>query len=289
MKGRPGIGRIGLSRMMLLLCLTALSSVPLVIEPSRAASIATRIPCGLCEEADRFVRLQTWLEESSPQHVVRYSHPVRLDPEDWTRLLRRIRVQSRTEGFLFGTTKGSIIEAFTDEEIQFLAMALNKAFAEARPEEVVVFGLARARTAELTEITTGSWFVTGDTLHLVLPNYRTAVTLPGIRALLWREPLRTQPGLHYELVPGDYQAVEQDKGEAHSLFESSQPSQVDIQYRAIMRAGIPAGTSSAAPTLPPGSANTLEERLARVKRLWEAGMITEEEYRVKKQELLDRL
>jgi len=239
----------------------------------------------MCEEHDRFVRLQVGVDQASEHKRAHYSHPLLLDPVDWAQLLQRIRVQSRSEGFLFGSTKGPIVEAFTDEEIQFFSTALSKAFAEARAEEVVVFGIARSRTPEFTEITTGSWFVTENSLHLVLANYRTAVTLPGIRTLLWAEPLRSQPGLLYELVPGEYQTLVHTKGEGPTLFSSSQPSQVVIQYQSILRPESPTVSSSALPTLQPGS---LEERLERLKRLWEQDLITEEEYRAKKKQLLDR-
>ncbi|MBK9995766.1 MAG: SHOCT domain-containing protein [Nitrospira sp.] len=46
---------------------------------------------------------------------------------------------------------------------------------------------------------------------------------------------------------------------------------------------VPEGT----PTVP--SASSLEERLAVLKRLHDQGLITGEEYRLKKQQLLDRL
>ncbi|MGA6828890.1 SHOCT domain-containing protein [Nitrospira sp. NS4] len=240
----------------------------------------------MCEEHNRFVRLQVDVGQTPEQKGAHYSHPLLLDSVAWARLLQGIRVQSRSEGFLFGSTTGPIVEAFTAEDIQFFSIALSKAFAEARPEEAVVFGIARSRTPELTEITTGSWFVTENSLHLVLANYRTAVTLPGIRALLWEEPLRRQPGLRYELVPGEYQTLVHTKGEGPILFSSSQPSQVVIQYRSIVRPEPPTVSSSPRPTLQPGP---VEERLERLKRLWEQGLVTEEEYAAKKKELLDRL
>ncbi len=262
-----------------------------------ATGIPTRIPCGTCEESDRFVRLQVRPVETALQDAVRFSHPVHLDPEDWAVLLRRIRVQSRPEGFLFGSTKGPVTEAFTADEIQFLSRSLSKAFAEARSEEVIVFGLARPRTPEVTEITTGSWFAEGAVLHLVMANHRTAVTLPGIRTLLWEDPLRTQTGLLYEFVPGEHQRLVRGKDE--NLFGSPRPSEVALEYRAILLQGLdspPAvqmapstGSSSSLSALPPEPPLSLEERLRRLKRLREQGLITEEEYGAKKKELLDRL
>lgn len=258
----------------------------LIVACSLGAESASRVACGRCEEPDRFVRLQARSTEALLPDAASASHRAHLGPDEWTQLLKLIRVQSRPEGLLFGRTKGPVIEAFTSDEITFLSTSLTKAFAEARPEEVVVFGLAHPRTPEFTEITTGSWFIKDDALHLILANYRTAVTLPGIRSLLWEEPLRRQPGLLYELVPGEYQTLAPSKDGDTSLFGSSQPSEVAILYQSILQPDTPSKPSSVTSTRPPDG---LEKRLEQLKRLWEQGLITEEEYRAKKQEFLDRL
>lgn len=261
----------------------------LAIACNLGAAPAGRAVCGLCEEPDRFVRLQPRQSDIPAQHAASFSHPLSLNQDDLLPLLRRIHVQSRQEGFFFGSTKGPVIEAFTAEDAQFLSTSLAKAFAAAQSEEVVVFGLAHPRGSGLSEITTGCWFIEGGALHLILANYRTAVTLPGIRSLLWEEPLRRQPGLVYELVPGEYQSLVQGKDEHNSLFGSSRASQIAIQYRPIAEMDSPPGTVSGIPTLLPEPRRALEERLEQLNRLRERGLITQEEYSAKKKELLDRL
>ena len=283
------VERLRRARVPLALCLAVMSSTLMGAASCLAASLPSRSPCGMCEEQDRFVRLQSRPAEAPSQpHAVNYAHPVRFTPEDWARVLKQIRVQSLTEGWLFGTTKGPVIDAFTAEEIQFLSPTLSKAFAEARPDEVVVFGLVHSRMPALLEITTGSWFVNGDAIQLVLVNYRTAVALPGIRALLWEEPLRRQPGLRYELVPGAYQALVQSKDEENSLFEPARPSQMAIQYRVTVNRESPSGSFSSVAPLSAEPSRSLEDRLERLKQFWERGLITEEEYRMKRKELIDR-
>lgn len=261
---------------------TAIGLMLLWSSAGLAASDRTRIACGMCEEPDRFVRYQTNTTEKLTEGATIFSHPVTLSPEDWARLLYRIHVQSQLDTVLFGQTKGPVVAAFTDEQIQFLSPALSRAFASARPDEMIVFGLAAPRTTELTEITTGGWFVAGDVLHLILANYRTAVGLPGVRTLLWDDPLKTQPGLRYDLVPGDDQAPVPHKASLNP-FGAPPPSQIAIQYRSIIQTD----RASSIPLASPDS--LLEERLARLKRLREEGLITEEDYIAKKKELLDRL
>lgn len=255
-------------------------------EPGEAASPPSRIPCGTCEEANRFVRLQVPPAEPPPQKSGGYDHPLQLGPEDWVLLLRRIHVQSRQEDFLFGSRVGPVLEAFSPDEIEFLGRNLSKAFGEAHPDETIVFGFARERAPELIEITTGSWFLKDDSLYLLLANYRTAVTLPGIRRMLWEEPLRIQPGLSYDLVPGDHQTLVQSTAGRGTPFGSPQPSQIAIQYRFIVQSADHAGSTSVDPT---PAADQLEQQLQRLKRLREQGLITEEDFNAKKKALLDRL
>lgn len=269
--------------------LATLLSGPVYVRESVATQVTVRPACGTCEESDRFVRLQVHPAGMLSQSQEQFTHPVQIGPDDWARILRRIRVQPRLEGFLVGSGKGLITDVFTAEDIQFLSTTLSKAFAEAGSEEVIVFNLSRPRTPDLTEITTGSWFIQGDVLYLVLANYQAAVTLPGIRKLLWDEPLRIQAGVIYDLVPGEHQTVVTGKDHSLDPFDQPRANQIAIQYRSIVRPDRPASASTVTPASGPESHPTLEERLERLKRLREQGLITEEEFAAKKKDLLDRL
>lgn len=254
--------------------------------PSETASLPSRIPCGTCEGENRIVQLQGPSVEARPQHSTGYNHPVHLEQNDWTRLLRRIRVQRLQDDFLFGSRKGPIIEAFSADEIEFLAINMSKAFADSGTDETIVFGFVREHGPELSDITTGSWLTTADSLHLILANYRTAVTLPGIRQMLWNEPFYTQGGLTDILVPGEHQTLEGTTSRHTTFFSSPQANQIAIQYRFILATLIPPSSSTVTPTLPP---DRLEQQLQQLRRFREQGLITEEDYTEKKQFLLDRL
>jgi len=109
-------------------------------------------------------------------------------------LLGTLRIQRQAEGLLFRDPPGPVLPALTPEDISYLSVALSKAFAQAQPHEMVVFGLSHLNAYQMTELTTGGWFVDGPSMHVVLPNYRQVVTMPGTRWLLWEHPLRPDAG-----------------------------------------------------------------------------------------------
>lgn len=260
-----------------------------------AAAPATRIACGQCEEADRFVRLQASTADGRPGSSQRFTHPFALSPEDWRSILTTLRVQRQAEGLLLPIPQGPVIPAFTEEDITYLSVTLSKAFVQAQPGEWVVFGLSRATSQGLTELTTGGWYLEGPSLHIVLANYRKVVTMPGIRQLLWERPLRSDAGPSYDLVPANHQAIVPDPGA--SLLANA-PSELTIAYQALLL-GEPGTTSvsqepsavTSSPERSPRAGSpsvSIEERLHVLQRLHAQGLITEEEYRAKKQQLLDQ-
>lgn len=256
-----------------------------------AETTGSRIICGLCEEADRFVRLQDQSEVRRSTDPRQFTHPLVLSPAEWTTILTGLRVQRQAEGLLLRDPPGPVIPAFTAEEIEYLSTTLSKAFAQAQPHEWVVFGLARPNAYRMTEVTTGGWFVEGPSLHLVLANYRKAVTMPSIRQLLWERPLRRDAGPDYDLVAGRHQVIVRDSSVLTNLF-SSAPSELSMTYQAVLLSEpveaiapqeLPASSSDRAP----GPAS-IEDRLRVLQRLHTQGLITEEEYRTKKQQILER-
>lgn len=260
-----------------------------------AAAPATRIACGQCEEADRFVRLQAVTADGHAGNSQRFTHPFTLSPEDWRSILTALHVQRQAEGLLLPIPQGPVMPAFTEEDITYLSVTLSKAFAQAQPGEWVVFGLSRATSQGLTELTTGGWYLEGPSLHIVLANYRKVVTMPGTRQLLWERPLRSDAGPSYDLVPDNHQAIVPDPGA--SLLANA-PSELTIAYQALLL-GEPGTTpvsreTSAMTPSPERSPRVvtpsmpIEERLHVLQRLHTQGLITEEEYRAKKQQLLDQ-
>ncbi len=70
--------------------------------------------------------------------------------EQWKPILRSIHVQKRDQGvFFFSAPNGPTLPAFTPGEVDYLSETLTRAFAQAQPSEVVVFGLTSPKTQEI--------------------------------------------------------------------------------------------------------------------------------------------
>ena len=258
----------------------------------------TRVACGACEDPDQFVRLQTDPASHSSHGHGRFSHPFTLSPEDWKSILSSVRVQTTKSVFLFFSKKEPDMPAFRKDQVEFLSSTLSKAFAEAQPDERVVFGLTERESPDIMKMTTGGWFVEGADLHLVVANYQFAVTMSSIRDLLTKNPLRPNTGRTFELAAGQHQTLVQDSRAGRSVLDPN-PVELSIAYKPLLLAVAESATavqetkiskpSSAKPQEFAPSSLKLEERLDRLKRLRESGLITEEEYREKRKQLLEQL
>jgi hypothetical protein len=245
------------------------------------------------EEQERFVRLDTRADDPRPEGAVRFAHPILLSSAEWARILAGIRIQHRKDSVIFTRALEPPTEAFAPDEIVYLGRTLSETFAKARPDEWVVFGMSRVLPSGLNEITTGGWFAEGTRLHLLLANYRHSVTRAAVRERLWKEPLRALAAPFYDVVQDERQTVVKGTGLLSALSSGSGP-EIVIEYLplpatppAAIRQPVPA-VEKALPAPEAGRlpAAAVEDRLRTLKRLREQGLITDEEYREKKKEVL---
>ena len=256
---------------------------------AQACADVTPVPLSVKEEPERFIRIEPRAGAGDMFGTRRFSHPLTLSAAEWQRILSGIRLQTRTQGFLFASDKNPIENAFTPDQIAFLAPGLSKALRQAHPDEVVVFGFSRPRPPQLTEITTGGWFVEGEQVHLVLANYRQAVTMANIRDRLWSDPLHSNIGPSYEIVPGEHQSLPHVVRVADLM--SADAPELAIDYGALLAAKPTLQApppAAAAPAVEERLELSLEEKLVTLKTLKERGLITEGEYQEKKKQLLDK-
>ena len=275
-----GIEKLALSTPMWMMAVLA-------VVCSLGAGPTSRVVCGMCEEPDRFVRLQVYTRDRQAEGTQPFSHPFRWGAEQWKPILRSIHVQKRGEGVLFfPAPNGPTLPAFTTAEVEYLSETLMRAFAQAQPSEMVVFGLTSPKTQEMTEITTGAWFVKDAQLHLILGNFREAFTMSSIRELLWQDPLRMITGALYEFVPGPHQRL---LGEHNGLgtFLIPEAPQLALAYQQLSL-GVPpvdgGHEKGSPPSIYPDS--SLEGKLQRLKQIRDGGLITDDEYAAKKKALL---
>jgi hypothetical protein len=171
--------------------------------------------------------------------------------------------------------------------LDYLSETLTRAFAQAEPSEVVVFGLTSPKTKEMTEITTGAWYVKDTQLHLILGNYREAFTMSSIRDLLWQDPLHMIAGALYEFVPGPYQSLPRE-GNGIGTFLIPEAPQLALTYQELL-SGAPSIDAGQEKGSPPSAYqdSSLEGKLKRLKQIHNDGLITDDEYAAKKKVLLD--
>ena len=138
-----------------------------------------------------------------------------LSPKDWKPILASIRVYAD----LFFPIETTEQPAFTPEEIDYLSMTLSRAFAKRIFRAMGGLWIEQAGSSICgTEMTTGAWYVEGTTLHLLLANYRAAVSMNNIRDVLERDPLFEVYGApRYEFVLTEHS---KEGSEKKSLFSS---------------------------------------------------------------------
>jgi hypothetical protein len=119
--------------------------------------------------------------------------------------------------------------------------------------------------------------------------------MPSVRDLFWQDPMWTEAGPFYDLVPGEHRTVVEEEGFHRRLVTSSLPS-LSIEYKQMLLAESVSSSNpqksqtpghlSPSPSQTSRPSLSLEERLQILKRLRDQGLITDEEYKTKKQQLL---
>ena len=244
---------------------------------------ATERTCFSCDD-QRLVRIVPLTQGGGEQRLLH--HPLALQRQEWESLLRRVTVRSIHRPLLGAVYQGDTEPVFTDEEVGYLGEALQRAFERVSPQEQVVFALARPSQAGLDQVTSGVWFAEEGGIHLRLANCRIAVTMPSIRKQIWKDPLFAQAGTFYEVVPGEGQTLTRATRDGGHPFRAD-PEELVSEYQDMTATSPPPVSSE--PSTQPVPFRSLEDQLSLLKRLREQGLITEEDYRTKKQQLLDRL
>jgi len=263
----------------------------------QACAGPSRVEAPVQKEPERFVRVEARLGSANPAGPIRFNHPLELTQKEWTRLLENVWVQHEPGVIALVSPKEPPIAAFTPDEIAFLSKTLSKAFRQAHPDEWVVFGLSRPRSPDLIEITTGGWFVEGERLYLLLANYRHVISMASVRQLLLEDPLHSTGDRYYTFAPGDFQTAELVGGGVLADLRGTSVPQLAIDYNGFLRPasaakGVksPQKPDTLQPAVSPeeGYGSNTAQKLRELKQLRDEGTITEEEYRTKKRQLLER-
>jgi len=270
---------------LLLSLVTLVASWGCTTSPTRS----TRI---IHEDERTLVRLE--VRNAGP--VTPFAHPVFLTEADWATILHGIKVQLKKRLLpSIGADQVGPKEAFFEGERSYLARHLAEAFSVANPDESVVFFLSQRRDQRgdvhggpgVMEITSGGLFVKDERLHFVLANYRHAATIPLLVDQIRENPLRPAADSFYELIQGAYQTLHaRTTWDLTKVIQLHAPELV-IAYGPLLARPDQSGAHIEGSKA--GASPSLEERLHTLKRLYEQGLVTEEEYQLKRQKLLNEL
>ena len=207
----------------------------------------------------------------------------------WERILGDIYVRPRKSFFSMGTGDSELVPAFVEDDRHYLAKSLSEAFLKAGPQEIVLFYISRSREPGVTEITSGGWCIRDSQIHLIMANYRQAVSMAFIEEKIRIDPLRPAGHTFYDIVPRAHQILRSGRGSINMIFPEA--PELVIDYHALASGfpeSTPAGNARVSEdTLDHG--RQLEDRLRSLEHLRKQGLITDEEYHHKRQQLLDEL
>jgi hypothetical protein len=269
-------------------------------------------------EKHNSVRLEALLDKSGNKVSQGFDHPASITEDQMRRILASIQTVEppNVVSKLILKAKTEAKPAFNTEEVEFLAIPFAAAFAEATPDERVDFFLHNKRRFSLST-SSGIAFVKNGRMHFILGRYKL-LNEPGKPDIdVGGNPLPKtndqdfyiEAGPYQEIVglktaPGSKDTVYENRWVAISykdLLESpikvtapspavTAPSQTVTAPSPAVTAPSPTVTAPAETTAPQPPSKTsseiLEEKLRTLKRLQQGGLITEQEYNQKKQELL---
>lgn len=222
-----------------------------------------------------------------------FSHPVVLSETDWAWILKTpfVKPQQRIPSIDINEVGPTPI--FSERELQYLAKYVTVAFTKAHPGEWVVFYLSDPQGTEVTEITSGGLFVEDRKLHFVLANYRQLVTMSFIQQEIWHNPLKPAGETFYNIVQQPHQTLRTERRwDLTKSFFVTVP-EMEIDYRALLISpsdNHESRTPAQSPKIPSqGEKTQLEDKLRTLRQLHDEGLITENEYRQKRQKLLEEL
>ncbi|MDP8221884.1 MAG: SHOCT domain-containing protein [Candidatus Lernaella stagnicola] len=251
-----------------------------------------------------YVRL-AYFEHKGEIQKLGYDHPREMTVEQVDAVLAAVVLEEKT---LFKWTNSGGV--FSAEHRQNLAPHLAKALAEANPDQWVEFA-ATGHQAYLSifkklVLIDGVCWIEGNKLHLVLRNVDYEVINrdqeprrgdPREHFLFNARRLRVNPEAGFDkppVVPGDKRLDEARRNwlvfDLARFFEPQTGDTVIKERLPEVKQG-PAGEEIRPdkPKIRPDDTKTAAERLAELKELYEKGLITEEEYNRKRNEILEEL
>lgn len=217
-------------------------------------------------------------------------HATELTTEDLAEILRSVRIEPEISfvSYWILRKEPQPEPAFPNSDADLLAPHLQAALAKARPTETVVFSLRRIREDGIPLVTTGGLLIQDYQLLILLANARRPATTQRRLETARDTPLQPLGEVDFHFVSGPYQTTLTKKDLPKSIAITSVQA-LSVDHRALL-AGLlqPGRGSSSLQEEPEIPSATIEEKLRRLKAWREQGLITDDEYLQKRQEILKR-
>jgi len=214
----------------------------------------------------------------------RYDHPAEIDVETLQAVLNSIVVRHEVSllNRLLTQQKDVRGAAFAPEEVPLLAERLKVALGKAAPDERVAFFLTSKKSTLHTVITSGVAFVKEKEIHLVFGNDRTSISNDHRPHIPRDNPL-------YSFEPGSFEILPQEHQRKLPREGRRRVEAIAIDYAALVASALEPAVSQEEQGSLSSEGSKLESQLRLLKKLRDEALITEEEYKDKKAELLNRL
>ena len=126
----------------------------------------------LYDTPNAFVRLET---DPTLDRGQGHSHPVTITPDQVAAVLHGVVIEEPITRLPFydDMSQPHRHRVFDGETIALFAPLLAVGLGQATPEEVVTFYRSKRISGTRREVTSGGLFIQGDTLHIILGNYRS--------------------------------------------------------------------------------------------------------------------
>jgi hypothetical protein len=266
----------------------------ILISNSSNASAARQT---LWESRDQFVALEPQ-ERSSSDSKIANAHPLDLPEETLAAQLMSLTIRT------VDTKKTAPL--FTAQAVELIAPQLQQALSKAKPDQDVTFAVIGFHTAlygfaKSPKVTTGRIFHHGGKLNLIIGQMQQDVNeradrrlepfIPGSRLQSVSDEwaLQPQPGQDsFKLLRKDWVAFGDD-WKAPVIVQPVTAPPAAVQTNVLQPVAAPGSTPSAPVVTKTSEAQKTADRLTTLKELQEKGLITIEEYRDKRREILNGL
>ena len=219
----------------------------------------------------------TWVKiaKGNPK-LAPFDHPHEVTPEELARVLRTVSY-FQPSSYALGGKKGEVQPLFQESDLAILAEPLRKAFAQAGTDEWVDFSLTVFRGPQFF----GSFRLTDGVMFWKEGRLQVAFRNLNVKT----EPGQTQNS--YDPTRG-YRALNHLTAAEGQTLKAENWTAIDL---AAMPAPVPVAAPGAPAPAPPAAApqKSAADRLRELDQLKKDGLITEEEYQRKRQQILDEL